>query len=112
MDISPETVGTLSNIMLAQAQEVFFLKAASGTKGHIKGSKPTQSFVFSQTLFLNLSENDMGLRKALKGIQQDIEIEYPAFIQGDLLRMRQLEGHFESAYIRQHQKPYMALIGK
>ncbi|KAL3043907.1 hypothetical protein OYC64_003705 [Pagothenia borchgrevinki] len=29
MDISPETVGTLSNIMLAQAQEVFFLKAAS-----------------------------------------------------------------------------------
>ncbi|XP_075995463.1 programmed cell death 6-interacting protein isoform X3 [Genypterus blacodes] len=29
MDISPETVGTLSLIMLAQAQEVFFLKAAS-----------------------------------------------------------------------------------
>ncbi|XP_074468481.1 programmed cell death 6-interacting protein isoform X2 [Sebastes fasciatus] len=29
MDISPETVGTLSNIMLAQAQEVFFLKATS-----------------------------------------------------------------------------------
>lgn len=32
MDISPETVGTLSLIMLAQAQEVFFLKATSGTK--------------------------------------------------------------------------------
>lgn len=31
MDISPETVGTLSLIMLAQAQEVFFLKATSGT---------------------------------------------------------------------------------
>lgn len=30
MDISPETVGTLSLIMLAQAQEVFFLKATSG----------------------------------------------------------------------------------
>uniref|UniRef100_A0A7N8X6B3 Programmed cell death 6-interacting protein n=1 Tax=Mastacembelus armatus TaxID=205130 RepID=A0A7N8X6B3_9TELE len=29
MDISPETVGTLSIIMLAQAQEVFFLKATS-----------------------------------------------------------------------------------
>uniref|UniRef100_A0A7N6FIY1 Programmed cell death 6-interacting protein n=1 Tax=Anabas testudineus TaxID=64144 RepID=A0A7N6FIY1_ANATE len=29
MDISPETVGTLSLIMLAQAQEVFFLKATS-----------------------------------------------------------------------------------
>ncbi|XP_059206370.1 programmed cell death 6-interacting protein isoform X2 [Centropristis striata] len=29
MDISPETVGTLSQIMLAQAQEVFFLKATS-----------------------------------------------------------------------------------
>ncbi|XP_049458789.1 programmed cell death 6-interacting protein isoform X2 [Epinephelus fuscoguttatus] len=29
MDISPETVGTLSHIMLAQAQEVFFLKATS-----------------------------------------------------------------------------------
>lgn len=70
------------------------------------------SFVFSRTLFLNLSENDMGLRKALKEIQQDIEIEYPAFIQGDMLRMRQLERHFESAYIRQHQKPYMALIRK
>ena len=34
MDISPETVGTLSLIMLAQAQEVFFLKATSGT--HIR----------------------------------------------------------------------------
>lgn len=33
MDISPETVGTLSLIMLAQAQEVFFQKATSGTKG-------------------------------------------------------------------------------
>lgn len=32
MDISPETVGTLSLIMLAQAQEVFFLKATSGTR--------------------------------------------------------------------------------
>lgn len=32
MDISPETVGTLSHIMLAQAQEVIFLKATSGTK--------------------------------------------------------------------------------
>ena len=32
MDISPETVGTLSLIMLAQAQEVIFLKATSGTK--------------------------------------------------------------------------------
>lgn len=32
MDISPETVGTLSLIMLAQAQEVFFLKATSGTQ--------------------------------------------------------------------------------
>lgn len=32
MDISPETVGTLSIIMLAQAQEVFFLKATSGTE--------------------------------------------------------------------------------
>lgn len=31
MDICPETVGTLSLIMLAQAQEVFFLKATSGT---------------------------------------------------------------------------------
>lgn len=31
-DISPETVGTLSLIMLAQAQEVIFLKATSGTK--------------------------------------------------------------------------------
>lgn len=30
MDISPETMGTLSMIMLAQAQEVIFLKAASG----------------------------------------------------------------------------------
>lgn len=30
MDISPEIVGTLSLIMLAQAQEVFFLKATSG----------------------------------------------------------------------------------
>lgn len=30
MDISPETMGTLSTIMLAQAQEVIFLKAASG----------------------------------------------------------------------------------
>ncbi|KAM7384194.1 hypothetical protein PAMA_011508 [Pampus argenteus] len=29
MDISPETVGTLSLIMLAQAQEVFFIKATS-----------------------------------------------------------------------------------
>ncbi|KAI1901727.1 hypothetical protein AGOR_G00037370 [Albula goreensis] len=29
MDISPDTVGTLSQIMLAQAQEVFFLKATS-----------------------------------------------------------------------------------
>ncbi|XP_069776849.1 programmed cell death 6-interacting protein isoform X2 [Narcine bancroftii] len=29
MDISPDTVGTLSQIMLAQAQEVFFLKAAA-----------------------------------------------------------------------------------
>ncbi|XP_067837271.1 programmed cell death 6-interacting protein isoform X3 [Heptranchias perlo] len=29
MDISPDTVGTLSLIMLAQAQEVFFLKAAA-----------------------------------------------------------------------------------
>nr|XP_006635761.1 PREDICTED: programmed cell death 6-interacting protein isoform X1 [Lepisosteus oculatus] len=29
MDISPDTVGTLSHIMLAQAQEVFFLKATS-----------------------------------------------------------------------------------
>ncbi|KAL0962072.1 hypothetical protein UPYG_G00335340 [Umbra pygmaea] len=29
MDIAPETVGTLSLIMLAQAQEVFFLKATS-----------------------------------------------------------------------------------
>nr|XP_057903535.1 programmed cell death 6-interacting protein-like [Doryrhamphus excisus]XP_057903586.1 programmed cell death 6-interacting protein-like isoform X2 [Doryrhamphus excisus] len=29
MDIAPETVGTLSIIMLAQAQEVFFLKATS-----------------------------------------------------------------------------------
>ncbi|XP_037119708.1 programmed cell death 6-interacting protein isoform X1 [Syngnathus acus] len=29
MDISPETVGTLSLIMLAQAQEVFFLKATT-----------------------------------------------------------------------------------
>uniref|UniRef100_A0A3B3TXK8 Programmed cell death 6-interacting protein n=1 Tax=Poecilia latipinna TaxID=48699 RepID=A0A3B3TXK8_9TELE len=29
MDICPETVGTLSTIMLAQAQEVFFLKATS-----------------------------------------------------------------------------------
>ncbi|XP_077404762.1 programmed cell death 6-interacting protein isoform X2 [Vanacampus margaritifer] len=29
MDISPETVGTLSIIMLAQAQEVFFLKATT-----------------------------------------------------------------------------------
>lgn len=32
MDICPETVSTLSSIMLAQAQEVFFLKATSGTK--------------------------------------------------------------------------------
>ena len=32
MDISPETVGTLSLIMLAQAQEVFFLKATSGNQ--------------------------------------------------------------------------------
>jgi programmed cell death 6-interacting protein len=31
MDISPETVGALHHIMLAQAQEVFFLKATSGT---------------------------------------------------------------------------------
>ncbi|XP_061903280.1 programmed cell death 6-interacting protein isoform X1 [Entelurus aequoreus] len=30
MDIAPETVGTLSTIMLAQAQEVFFLKAITG----------------------------------------------------------------------------------
>lgn len=29
-DISPETVGTLSLIMLAQAQEVIFHKATSG----------------------------------------------------------------------------------
>uniref|UniRef100_A0A8C9VE51 Programmed cell death 6 interacting protein n=1 Tax=Scleropages formosus TaxID=113540 RepID=A0A8C9VE51_SCLFO len=29
MDISPDTVGTLSQIMLAQAQEVFFIKATS-----------------------------------------------------------------------------------
>ncbi|XP_043921545.1 programmed cell death 6-interacting protein [Protopterus annectens] len=29
MDLSPDTVGTLSQIMLAQAQEVFFLKAAA-----------------------------------------------------------------------------------
>lgn len=36
MDISPETVGTLSLIMLAQAQEVFFLKATSGTKAQIE----------------------------------------------------------------------------
>lgn len=42
MDISPETMGTLSTIMLAQAQEVIFLKAASGAvpihiidKGHV-----------------------------------------------------------------------------
>lgn len=37
-DISPETVGTLSLIMLAQAQEVIFLKATSGTnkKGRAK----------------------------------------------------------------------------
>lgn len=32
MDISPETMGTLSTIMLAQAQEVIFLKAASGAR--------------------------------------------------------------------------------
>ncbi|MEQ2214675.1 hypothetical protein XENOCAPTIV_016158, partial [Xenoophorus captivus] len=32
MDICPETVGTLSTIMLAQAQEVFFLKATSGCR--------------------------------------------------------------------------------
>lgn len=32
MDISPETMGTLSMIMLAQAQEVIFLKAASGAR--------------------------------------------------------------------------------
>lgn len=31
MDISPETVGTLSQIMLSQAQEVFVLKATAGT---------------------------------------------------------------------------------
>lgn len=44
MDISPETVGTLSLIMLAQAQEVFFLKATSGTKGQTpQGSKHTHS---------------------------------------------------------------------
>lgn len=30
MDISPETVGTLSQIMLSQAQEVFVLKATAG----------------------------------------------------------------------------------
>ncbi len=30
MDISPETVGTLSQIMLGQAQEVFVLKATAG----------------------------------------------------------------------------------
>lgn len=30
VDISPDTVGTLSLIMLAQAQEVFFLKATRG----------------------------------------------------------------------------------
>lgn len=33
MDISPETVGALSVIMLAQAQEVIFLKATSGIEG-------------------------------------------------------------------------------
>lgn len=31
-DISPETVGTLSLIMLAQAQEVIFHKATAGTQ--------------------------------------------------------------------------------
>lgn len=31
MDISPETASTLSQIMLAQAQEVFCIKATSGT---------------------------------------------------------------------------------
>ena len=30
MDISPETASTLSQIMLAQAQEVFCIKATSG----------------------------------------------------------------------------------
>lgn len=30
VDLSPDTVGTLSLIMLAQAQEVFFLKATRG----------------------------------------------------------------------------------
>lgn len=30
VDLSPDTVGTLSVIMLAQAQEVFFLKATRG----------------------------------------------------------------------------------
>lgn len=30
MDISPETVGTLSQIMLSQAQEVFVIKATAG----------------------------------------------------------------------------------
>lgn len=30
VDISPDTAGTLSLIMLAQAQEVFFLKATRG----------------------------------------------------------------------------------
>lgn len=44
VDISPDTVGTLSLIMLAQAQEVFFLKATRGNSNffftalHVKTS--------------------------------------------------------------------------
>lgn len=40
-DISPETVGTLSLIMLAQAQEVIFHKATSGTQWRSRSTRQT-----------------------------------------------------------------------
>lgn len=52
MDISPETMGALSTIMLAQAQEVIFLKAASGaiSTGSLSTSVlgQTSTFTFIQ----------------------------------------------------------------
>lgn len=47
MDISPETVGTLSQIMLSQAQEVFVLKATAGACLHVR------FYVFNRPMFIS-----------------------------------------------------------
>lgn len=53
-DISPETVGTLSLIMLAQAQEVIFHKATAGTQRRTRASSQPHS-LHSLLLILRLS---------------------------------------------------------